>query len=162
MKFSKIIFYKIQGISKINLLIFFFINNRTTLNFIDRFNLLQGRRISKCSERTMSALMGYSFPGNVRELENAIEHAFVLCTSHIIEMEALPAHIIRKTKGNLENSSALSSPLVQSEVETIKSVLAKNHGKRKQAADELGVSRNTLWRKMRQYGISWPFDNHKQ
>ena len=62
--------------------------------FIEKFNALQGRRINGISERAIAQLLRYDFPGNVRELENAIEHGFVVCGGSVIEREDLPPHII--------------------------------------------------------------------
>ncbi len=123
-------------------------------HFIERFNALQGRRIARCSERVMAALMGYSFPGNVRELENAIEHAFVVCIGDIIQLEDLPSHIVAAVSELSPQSRVRFLPLDNAEAETIRTVLAKHFGNRNRTAAELGISRNTLWRKMKRYGIA--------
>lgn len=122
-------------------------------HFIERFNALQGRRIARCSERVMAALMGYSFPGNVRELENAIEHAFVVCIGDTIQLEDLPSHIVTAVTEPSGKPAASLNPLDTAEAETIRSVLSKHFGNRKRTAAELGISRNTLWRKMKRYGL---------
>jgi PAS domain S-box-containing protein len=123
-------------------------------HFIGHFNALQGRRITGCSERAMSALMRYPFPGNIRELENAIEHAFVVCIDATIRMDDLPQHILNYFASEEHTSSAGKLPLEDAEMQTILSCLEKNGYNRTQTARELGISRNTLWRKMRRYGIS--------
>ena len=87
---------------------------------------------------------------NVRELANAVEHAFVLCRGDIIEIEHLPERIVKGAE-NEENSRAPfgdSSPAA-----VIRECLARNQGDRNKTARELGMHRSTLWRKMRQYGI---------
>ncbi|GAB4351758.1 MAG: sigma 54-interacting transcriptional regulator OrpR [Candidatus Abyssubacteria bacterium] len=123
-------------------------------HFIERFNALQGRRIARCSERVMAALMGYSFPGNVRELENAIEHAFVICIGDTIQLEDLPSHIVATvTDSSAKTPKARMRPLDNAEAETIRSTLSKHFGNRNRTAAELGISRNTLWRKMKRYGL---------
>ncbi len=122
-------------------------------HFIERFNALQGRRIVRCSERVMAALMGYLFPGNVRELENAIEHAFVVCIGDTIQLEDLPSHIVAAVTESATAAKARMLPLDNAEAETIRTVLSKHFGNRNRTAAELGVSRNTLWRKMKRYGI---------
>ncbi len=122
-------------------------------HFIERFNALQGRRILRCSERVMAALMGYSYPGNVRELENAIEHAFVVCIGDTIQLEDLPSHILAAVAETASASRVRFMPLDSAEADTIRSVLAKHFGNRNRTAAELGVSRNTLWRKMKRYEI---------
>ena len=121
--------------------------------FINKFNALQGRRIQRCSERVMAVLMSCSFPGNVRELENAIEHAFVVCTGDLIQLDDLPPHLISTYRKTAETPDSKKMPLQVAEAETIRSILAKNQGNRKLTAVELGFSRNTLWRKMKLYGL---------
>jgi len=126
-------------------------------HFIKRFNALQGRRIARCSERVMATLMGYSFPGNVRELENAIEHAFVVCIGEIIQLEDLPSQLVKEvteeSSHGREKDQEAYQPLQDAEAETIRKVLAAHQGNRQRAATELGISRSTLWRKMKKYGI---------
>jgi PAS domain S-box-containing protein len=123
-------------------------------HFIDRFNTLQGRRITGCSERVLSALMRYPFPGNIRELENAIEHAFVICIDTTIQMDDLPQHILSYLSDTDPKAPAVKPPLEDAEMHAILSCLEKNEYNRTRTAIELGISRNTLWRKMRRYGIS--------
>jgi PAS domain S-box-containing protein len=125
-------------------------------HFIDRFNTLQERRITRCSERAMAALLAYPFPGNVRELENAIEHAFVVCAGDTIQLDDLPAHIVKATREAARTEAPPSLPLERAEVEAIRAVLDRNGWNRIRAAAELGISRNTLWRKMKRYGIEPP------
>jgi PAS domain S-box-containing protein len=126
--------------------------------FIKKFNAMQGRRITGISERAMSLLLRHDWPGNVRELENAIEHAFVICAGSVIEREDLPPHILGDRPDGHEASLAQSEvdplgPLQSVEAVAIREALSRNNGNRTRAAEDLGVSRNTLWRKMRRYGI---------
>ncbi len=123
-------------------------------HFIERFNAIQGRRISRCSERVMSVLMRHSFMGNVRELENAIEHAFVVCVGNTIELADLPSHLVAAASKTLAEMQTSGKPLEVAEAKTIREVLARHQGKRNAAAAELGISRTTLWRKIRQLSIS--------
>lgn len=124
-------------------------------HFIQRFNALQGRRIQRCSERVMAVLMGHDFPGNIRELENAIEHAFVVCAGNTIQLEDLPPHIIETAQKSRESAEQdlRTLPLQGAEAETIRAILEKHNGSRKLTAAELGISRNTLWRKIKRYGL---------
>jgi PAS domain S-box-containing protein len=125
--------------------------------FIEKFNALQGRRITGISERAMAQLLRFDYPGNVRELENAIEHGFVVCGGSVLEREDLPPHIIGDQVAPLEAPGTpapqVMGPLQGAEALAIRDALAKNHGNRTRAAKELGISRNTLWRKMKRYGI---------
>ena len=126
-------------------------------NFIKKFNALQGRRITGISEPAMAQLLRHDYPGNVRELENAIEHGFVICGGSVIELQDLPPHIRGEAvvpAGETAESAATSiGPLQDAEAAAIRAALAQHGGKRSQAARELGISRNTLWRKMKRYGI---------
>jgi transcriptional regulator with PAS, ATPase and Fis domain len=122
--------------------------------FIDRFNTLQGRRIRGCSERVMSALMRYPFPGNIRELENAVEHAFVVCIDTTIQLDDLPQHILDHFASEGQKPSADKPPLEDAEMQAIRSCLEQNDYNRTKTARDLGISRNTLWRKMKKYGIA--------
>jgi PAS domain S-box-containing protein len=126
-------------------------------HFIRKFNATQGRRIAGVSERAMAALMRYDYPGNVRELENAIEHAFVVCGGDVVEREDLPPHLL----GERLSAPAWAppagevrlGPLEEAEAVAIREALERHRGHRARAAAELGISRNTLWRKMRRYAI---------
>jgi len=123
-------------------------------HFIGRFNTLQGRRITGCSERVLSALMRYPFPGNIRELENAIEHAFVICIDTTIQMDDLPQHILSYLGDEEQKAPVAKPPLEDAEMQAIVTCLERNDYNRTRTASELGISRNTLWRKMKRYGIS--------
>jgi DNA-binding NtrC family response regulator len=86
-----------------------------------------------------------AFPGSVRELENAIEHAFVMCPGEQIEVEHLPHHIVDAAEaGTLDP---------QSEKQLIAELLARHHGNRSRVASEQGMHRTTLWRKLKQYQL---------
>jgi len=122
-------------------------------HFIDRFNALQERRIVRCSESAMVVLMAYDYPGNVRELENAIEHAFVVCADDVIRFEHLPGHVVEAAKERVKPAAPRDLPLKLAEAEMIRKVLKKHGGHRQKTADELGISRNTLWRKMKKLGL---------
>jgi PAS domain S-box-containing protein len=137
-------------------------------HFIARFNAQQGRRIRGVSERAMAVLMRYHFPGNVRELENAIEHAFVVSGGEFVEAADLPPHMLAQSTPALasdlarvatsflsppEPTAATLPPLRDAEATAIRAALARNAGSRAQTADELGISRSSLWRKMRRLGL---------
>ena len=123
-------------------------------NFIYKFNLKKGKSIIRVSDDVMVLLMRYDFPGNIRELENIIEHAFVLCKDSIIEIRHLPAEFAQgfNDKGT-SNAEALTNPLKSAEAELIQKTLEKHEGSRLATAKELGVNRSTLWRKIKKYGL---------
>jgi len=123
-------------------------------HFIDRFNALQGRRIQSISEGAMATLMRYEFPGNCRELENAVEHAFVVCGGSIIRRHDLPPHLLGEAVGQIAPEvEEERSPLETAEAAAIREALARHRGNRTRASEDLGISRNTLWRKMKKHEI---------
>jgi PAS domain S-box-containing protein len=129
-------------------------------HFILKFNALQGRRINGISEEAMAHLLDYDFPGNVRELENAVEHAFVICGGNVIRLEDLPPHIRGERLEPLspltdapDPASTPARPLHEAEAAAIRDALERHDHGRNRAASELGISRSTLWRKMKRYGI---------
>ncbi len=112
----------------------------------------------------MARLLRYSYPGNVRDMENAVEHAFVVGGGKFIEVEDLPPHIqgqapVPATQTALAGPISLAAararlgPLEDAEAATIRASLERHRGNRTRAAQDLAISRNTLWRKMRRYGI---------
>jgi len=119
-------------------------------HFIRRFNARRGREISGVSDAVMDILMRHEFPGNVRELENIIEHAFVLCKAGAIQLEHLPAEMHMHAA---HQAAARVQPLVSAEAQTIRDTLDSFNGNRLQTARHLGISRATLWRKLRKHGI---------
>lgn len=116
-------------------------------HFVARFNRLKSRDIAGVSDAVLSRLMDYEFPGNVRELENVIEHAFVLCRGGLIEMPHLPPHLRPPDEGRGGPPSGLT--LVGLERWTIRHALLRNKGNRAAAARELGIDVSTLFRKIR-------------
>jgi len=123
--------------------------------FVRKFNAKMGKKISGVSDRALRLLLRYDYPGNVRELENIIEHAFVLCGKDRIELECLPKEI---AGSQMETTSPLptkeESPFDQAEAEVIEKVLKKYEGDRIKTAKELKIGRTTLWRKIRKYGLA--------
>jgi transcriptional regulator with PAS, ATPase and Fis domain len=122
-------------------------------HFVRRFNALQGRRIAGVSEGAMARLLAHHYPGNVRELENAIEHAFVVCAGSIIEVADLPTQFTTVAAASPLRRSLDLPPLDAAEAATIRDALERTAGRRAAAARSLGISRNTLWRKMQRYGV---------
>jgi PAS domain S-box-containing protein len=124
-------------------------------HFIDKFNALQGRRITGISQEALRLLGEHDYPGNVRELENAIEHAFVICGGNIIRAADLPPNLRGQdlTGMNGKSTGPSPKPLEEAEAAAIRAELDRWQGNRTKAAAELGIARNTLWRKMKRYGI---------
>jgi PAS domain S-box-containing protein len=123
-------------------------------HFIAKNNARRGKNVVSVSPEVMSILMNHDFRGNIRELENIIEYAFVVCHGSIIQKAHLPAEL-HKTPAAAQAPES-TSPLSQAldEESHIKAALRSNHGNQTKAAAELGIDRTTLWRKLRRYGIS--------
>ena len=122
-------------------------------HFVEKFNLKMGKNLSGVSHEVMGFFMRYDFPGNVRELENIIEHAFVMCKGDVIEVRHLPTELIDRSKGVLSEEKEVDRPLQLAEAESIRKALERNRGNRLRTARELGINRTTLWRKIKRYGI---------
>lgn len=123
-------------------------------HFLKRFNLKMNKRIVSVTPEVMDLFLRYDFPGNIRELENAIEHAFVICTTSQIKVDDLPPELVKSTR--LPSTSTLEgeNPLQSAEREAIRRVLEKHGGNRKKAAAELGISVVTLWRKLKAFSLN--------
>lgn len=124
-------------------------------HFIAKFNRLQGKDVVDVSEEVLARLMEHDYPGNVRELEHIIEHAFVLCHSGIIQMEHLPPHLRRRPGGTqLPDLSGMT--LAAMERVLITDALRRHGGNRKAAAKQLGIHPSTLFRKAKALRIELP------
>ena len=123
--------------------------------FIARFNRIQDREVIGPAAHTMELLMAHDWPGNVRELENAIEHAFVLCVEGHIEPNHLPPALAVRLRSTAERST-LEAAVRATEEAAILDALARNGDNRDAAARDLGIHRSTLFRKVRELGISLP------
>ena len=121
-------------------------------HFLARFNHTQGRRITGLTHASLEVLLNHAYPGNVRELQNIIEHAFILCKTGHIGPDCLPAYLRKKDlrKNNGRGKKALD----EFERELIVETLQKHDGKLQETADEIGIHRATLWRKMKRMRIA--------
>jgi len=121
-------------------------------HFIARFNRLQGKDVGGLSREVLAVLMKYDYPGNVRELHNIIEHAFVLCHEGLIQPGHLPPYL--SASGFLGGEGGMN--LQAMEKTLIVSALRKHGGNRSLAARELGINTSTLYRKIRALEIEAP------
>ncbi len=116
-------------------------------HIVSKFNQLQGKDIEGVSEEVMARLMEYEYPGNVRELENIIEQAFVLCRDRIIELHHLPAEL--RPIGPAKYAGPGPMSLQSMEKLLISEALRRHKGNRTKAALQLGINPSTLYRKMK-------------
>jgi len=126
-------------------------------HLVAKFNRLQGfsgKDIAGVSDEVLTRLMEHDYPGNVRELENIIEQAFVLCRGGMIELNHLPREL-RPTSGR---GSQDGQPMSLEAIEKlfITETLQRRNGNRKLAAQDLGINVSTLYRKIRTLGIETP------
>lgn len=126
-----------------------------TDHFIARFNHIQNKDIVGISNAALEPLMAYDFPGNIRELENVIEHAFVLCAGGFIEVGHLPPSVRPPSEPAFADLSEGTS-LENMEKLMILDTLRRSDWNRSIAAQELGVHKSTLFRKIKIYGIELP------
>jgi PAS domain S-box-containing protein len=122
--------------------------------FIQRFNRLQRRSITGLTGEALSLLMAHDWPGNIRELENAIERSFILCDEGPIGIQHLPEELTFRVSGGQSDAIKTARDLL--EARTIQNALERNHNNRLAAAKELGIHKSTLFRKIRQLGIVLP------
>ncbi|NMD41638.1 MAG: sigma 54-interacting transcriptional regulator [Deltaproteobacteria bacterium] len=123
-------------------------------HLVSRFNHLQDRDIAGVSPEAMARLMEHSFPGNVRELENIIEQAFVLCRGSIIELHHLPSELRPALATGKESLGPMSLQVMERRL--ITETLRLSAGNRKRAAQILGINTSTLYRKIEALAIEVP------
>ena len=121
-------------------------------HFLDTYNCRFGKRIRLESE-AIRDLMDYHYPGNVRELENIIERCVALSSDSSTFRANIPPHILEKNKDKPAETS-LSNVAADAEKEHILKVLKSTRGNRTRAAEILGISRKTLWEKVKTYDIA--------
>jgi PAS domain S-box-containing protein len=126
--------------------------------FIDKMNRRRGRVVSGMSPEAADVLVSHNYPGNIRELENIIEHAFVLCRNDEIKVGHLPASIIRGSAMGAATGDPADyrSATAASEKETIIKALARHGYNRSAAAAALGIHKSTLFRKINKLNIVLP------
>lgn len=123
-------------------------------SFIIKYNQIFNKSIKHFSTAAYDKLLHYDYRGNIRELENIVEHCFILCDSDIIGPEHLPERIRGFEKPVTDENNINSREVFrEKEKEIIINLLRKNNGSRSKTAEELGINPSTLWRKMKKLGI---------
>ncbi|MDP2690413.1 MAG: sigma 54-interacting transcriptional regulator, partial [Deltaproteobacteria bacterium] len=121
-------------------------------HFIEKFNKEMGMNITNVSPAAMELLIAYNYPGNIRELEHLIEHAFVRCQGKTLNPEHFPNDV--KDIDLINRVITDSEPLKALEREMIIKALNETGWKYKECADKLKLSRTTLWRRMKELKIA--------
>ncbi len=117
--------------------------------FIARFREQYGKDIRGASPEFLARLLGYRWPGNVRELEHALEHAFVLCRGRLLEPRHLPAEL----NPNADEGAGQAESRLQRQRRELQETLERCRWNKARAARELGISRQTLYRRLKRYGL---------
>jgi PAS domain S-box-containing protein len=132
-------------------------------HFLRRFNSMRGKDIQGLSPKAMNILMSYDFPGNIRELENIVEYATVVCKGNLITMAHLPETLQKKIDlKKIPASEKLTEkePLLEAvEKDIIFKTLKKHNWSRKLTAAQMGIHPTTLWRKMKRLNLEIPLQD---
>lgn len=120
--------------------------------FLREFNIENEKNINGFDNKAKSAMLKYTWPGNIRELKNCVESCVVLCNGEEIKYEDLPANIQEK---NDEKVISVPVGITMEEAEKIiiQENLAANNGNKTKTADVLGIGRKTLHRKLDEWGL---------
>jgi len=125
-------------------------------HFIKRFNDLKGKNILGLKPEVLPVLMAHHFPGNIRELENILDYATVVCKNDHIGIEHLPDYLTSGAKTEGIDQNIIHGGIKAVERNYIYDALEKNHWNRKATAATLGMHPTTLWRKIKQMKIDIP------
>lgn len=118
--------------------------------FLKRYTTEQGKKIDQIDTEAMRLLLEYHWPGNIRELENSIEHAVALSKSEKIFISDLPSVL---TENNSQQPAKRTKTIVENEEKLIRQALEDCNWNKTEAASGLGISRSTLYEKLKKYEI---------
>ena len=124
-----------------------------TWKFIRDFNDQGGRQIERISTGAMKSLCRYGWPGNVRELLNVVEHAFAVGIGPVLVLDDLPPEFQEAAAPTTPAAARPHAPEAHGERDAIVAALRETNNRKAEAAALLGMSRSTLWRKMRELGL---------
>jgi two-component system response regulator HydG len=125
-------------------------------NFLQKFAGEQNKTVQRFSSEAMRLLLNYDWPGNVRELENSIEHATVIVKGKYVEVSELPAGIQQARPRNPKISNGAKHSIMENEKNLLREVLGECNWNKKETAAKLGISRSTLYEKLKKYNITKP------
>ena len=123
--------------------------------FLDKFAAEQGKSVERISSDAMRRLLDYPWPGNVRELENSIEHAVVLAKNAQIEASDFPSSVT-ETGFEKPDTTQQQQTIIENEAQLVRDVLESCDWNKTSAASRLGISRSTLYEKLKKYQIRKP------
>lgn len=118
--------------------------------FLQRYARKYGKESLKFDKEALLQLRGYHWPGNVRELQHAVERAVIMADGDLLSTDDF-GWMNQKKKSPEKEPGSLKVESMEREI--IESAIRKNHGNLTKAADELGIGRSTLYRKIKKYGI---------
>ena len=123
-------------------------------HFIEKYNERNRKKVRAVSDEVMKRLLSHSWPGNIRELENTIERAVILCAGEYVTYDVLPDYFHEvEESGDSNNLTTLSASVEGAEKKTISKTLEHFKGNRNRTADFLEINRTTLYQKMKKYGL---------
>ncbi len=130
--------------------------NLLVKHFIEKYTKINNKKISGISDEVRKVFAGYHWPGNIRELENAIEGAVIMAKTEVLNKWDIP-NVAKFTDAAAKptNGKSLKKVLEQPEKELILSVLSECNWNRNKAASRLGINRTTLYNKMKKFNISF-------
>lgn len=120
-------------------------------HFVERFNRESGRRLKGITPEALRIMTGYPWPGNIRELRNAVERAVILCDGDDIGVEHLPPDMVGRSEEPTVFRMPLGRPLDDIEKAYILNNLRANNGNKARTAEILGISEKTLYNKLKRY-----------
>ncbi|AFS54148.1 sigma-54 interaction domain-containing protein [Leptospirillum ferriphilum] len=125
-------------------------------SFIERYNAELGKNIQGLTSEAMKVLFNYHYPGNIRELQNIIEHAALLCNDSRIDLRHLPGDLlpVQSQSSFLELAMMEENPVRYVEKELIRMAMAESGGNISEVARKLSMGRSTLWRRLKEMKLA--------
>lgn len=117
-----------------------------TAHFIRKYNLLTGKEITGVTDDVLGLFLRHPFPGNIRELENTLEYAFILCSGGLIHPEHLPEQFLPWSSEEQQSAGSEAVTMDQIKLHAAQNALARHDGRKMAACRELNISKDTLRR----------------